>query len=129
MHGMRMRHAIRQPCRFAVTMRMVHFGTVRGTTSGGYNMQESTSWILTSIHNRIGGGCMCCGYDPYRGFRKSSTSSLQRRWQHVRSKKVHDHVRIISLTTLHPKLQRRRRYHRWWIGFNAEEQFEMHSGG
>ena len=109
MHGMRMRHAIGQPCKFAVTMRTVRFGTVRGTTSDGYNMQKSTSWTLTSIHGCIGGGCMCCGYDPCRGFRRSNTSSLQRRWQHVRLRKVRDHVKIISLTRLHSKLRRRRR--------------------
>jgi hypothetical protein len=35
MHGMRMKHAMRQLCRFAVTMRKVCFGLVKGTTSGG----------------------------------------------------------------------------------------------
>ena len=85
------------------------FGTVRRTTSGGYNMQRSTSWILTLIHGLTGGGCMYCGCDLYRGFQRSSTSSLQRRSQHARSRKVRDHVRIISLTRLHPKFRKRRR--------------------
>jgi hypothetical protein len=35
MHGMRMRHATRQSYRFAVTMRTVRYGSVRGTISGG----------------------------------------------------------------------------------------------
>ena len=35
MHGMRMKHATRQPYKFAVTMRTVHFGIVRGTKSNG----------------------------------------------------------------------------------------------
>ena len=56
MHGMKMRHATRQPCRFVMTMRTIHFGLVRGTISGGYNMQESTNWTQTSIHACIGGG-------------------------------------------------------------------------
>ena len=61
MYGMSMRHATKQPCKFAMTMRTIRFGLVRGTASSGYNMHESTSWILTLIHGHVRGGWSSCG--------------------------------------------------------------------